>query len=74
MLTAMPCGCIIVTEIERRNGNMTYYEIYFFKGRYEIWKCFNNGVHHGMTLFKVFKTRKGAENWAKKCWDQVTWR
>lgn len=50
---------------------MTYYEIYNWNGAYEIWKW--TGGAHG-ERFKVFKTKKGAENWAKKQWYRVIWR
>lgn len=50
---------------------MTYYEIYCIGGTYEIWKWTNNGTHG--ERFKAFKTRKGAENWARKQWCRVTW-
>ena len=53
---------------------MTHYEIYFFKGQYEIWKCHNNGIHYHTIRLRVFKTKKGAENWARKQWNQVIWR
>ena len=51
---------------------MTYYEIYHRDGGYEIWKW----THFGRSAvrFKFFKTKKGAENWAKKQWYPVTWR
>lgn len=52
---------------------MIYYEIYYHNNRYEIWKWTNNGYTCGCVLFKTFKTRKGAENWAAKQWNQVTW-
>lgn len=51
---------------------MIYYEIYNWNGAYEIWKWTVNGQHG--ERFKVFKTKKGAENWAKKQWYRVTWR
>lgn len=53
---------------------MIYYEIYNFNGVWEIWKWKNNGYTCGCERFKVFKTKKGAENWAKKQWYPVTWR
>lgn len=53
---------------------MTYYEIYNWNGGYEIWKWTNNGIHVHGERFKFFKTRKGAENWARKQWDRVVWR
>lgn len=51
---------------------MTYYEIYFLDGAYEIWKFTNYDAH--AERFKIFKTRKGAENWARKQWYRVIWR
>ena len=51
---------------------MEYYEIYFLYGNYEVWKWTNNGQHG--ERFKGFKTRKGAENWARKQWAKVIWR
>ena len=51
---------------------MTYYEIYFNRGIYEVWKWTNGGMH--CERFKSFKTRKGAENWAAKQWAKVIWR
>ena len=51
---------------------MTYYEIYNWNGNWEIWKWTDCGAH--CERFKVFKTKKGAENWAKKQWYQVIWR
>jgi hypothetical protein len=51
---------------------MTYYEIYFFNNKWEIWKYTNYGLH--AELFKTFKTKKGAENWAAKQWYQVIWK
>lgn len=51
---------------------MTYYEIYNWNGAYEIWKWTNNGT--GGERFKIFKTRKSAESWAKKQWCKVIWR
>ena len=53
---------------------MNHYEIYFLKGQYEIWKCTNTGFNYTMIRFNVFKTRKGAENWARKQWDRVIWK
>lgn len=47
-----------------------YYEIYNWNGVWEIWEW--NG--YGGKRFKVFKTKKGAENWAKKQWYRVIWR
>jgi len=49
---------------------MKYYEIYNWNGNWEIWEWNNNGCKR----FKVFKTKKGAENWAKKQWYRVIWR
>ena len=51
---------------------MTYYEIYHINNTWEIWKWTNNGQDG--ERFKVFKSRKAAENWASKQWLQVTWR
>ena len=51
---------------------MEYYEIYFMYGNYEVWKWTNNGQHG--ERFKGFKTRKSAENWARKQWAKVIWR
>lgn len=65
---------IIKARNEGRNGNMTYYEIYNRDGEWEIWKWTNNGITCGCVRFKVFKTKKGAENWAKKQWNRVIWR
>jgi len=53
---------------------MDYYEISFHNGRYQIWKWANNGYTCKCSLFKTFKTKKGAENWAKKQWARVTWQ
>lgn len=49
---------------------MKWYEIYDWNGKWEIWEWDNNGGRR----FKVYKTRKGAENWAKKSWYRVIWR
>lgn len=51
---------------------MMYYEIYALPEGFEIWK-WTNGGQHGERV-KLFKTRKGAENWAKKQWHRVIWR
>lgn len=51
---------------------MTYYEIYNINGLWEIWKWTNDGQCG--ERFKAFKTRKGAENWARKQWAEVIWR
>ena len=51
---------------------MKYYEIYNWNGTWEIWEFAAGGV--SCKKFKVFKTRKGAENWAKKQWYRVIWR
>ena len=53
---------------------MTYYEIYHQGEQWVIWKWTNNGYSATCTRFKSFKTRKGAENWARKQWDRVVWR
>jgi len=53
---------------------MKSYEIYYRDNVYQIWQWVNNGVNVTCTLFKTFKTRKGAENWARKQWDEVIWR
>lgn len=50
---------------------MTYYEIYNRDGMYEVWK-WTSDIR--CERFKVFKTRKGAESWAKKQWNRVIWR
>ena len=49
---------------------MKWYEIYLWDGIYEIWEWTGNGGRR----FKTFKTKKGAENWAKKQWYRVIWR
>lgn len=49
---------------------MKWYEIYSHNGQYEIYEWDYNGCRY----FKVFKTKKGAENWAKKQWYRVIWR
>lgn len=51
---------------------MTYYEIYNHNGTYEVWKWTGNGAN--CERFKVFKTKTGAESWAKKQWCKVIWR
>lgn len=51
---------------------MMYYEIYYSNGLWNVWKWTNNGQHG--ERFKVFKTQKGAENWARKQWNRVVWR
>lgn len=51
-----------------------YYEITFHNNVWKIWKWTNNGITVNCELFKVFKTRKGAENWARKQWGEVIWR
>lgn len=51
---------------------MMYYEIYDRGDYFEIWKWTQGGAHG--ERFKTFKTRKGAENWAKKQWYRVIWR
>ena len=52
---------------------MIYYEIYTNNdGTYEIWKWTDNSAHG--ERFKVFKTKKGVENWAAKQWYRVIWR
>lgn len=53
---------------------MATYDIYFINNQYEIWKWENNGVTATCSRFKTFKTKKGAENWAKKQWACVNWR
>lgn len=52
--------------------NMMYFEIYNWDGLWVVWKWTGNGAHG--ERFKSFKTKKGAENWAKKQWYKVTWR
>lgn len=49
-----------------------YYEICFRYGNYEIWQWTNDGQHG--ERYKCFKTRKGAENWARKQRCDVHWR
>lgn len=52
---------------------MTYYEIWQgSSGQWLIYKVTNYGQHY--ECIKSYKTRKGAENWAKKCWYDVKWR
>jgi hypothetical protein len=51
---------------------MMYYEIYEMRGGFEIWKW--TGAGQQGERVKFFKTRKGAENWAKKQWCRVIWR
>lgn len=51
---------------------MTYYEIYTTTHGYEVWKWTNFGTN--AQRFKVFKTKKGLDNWAKKQWLPVHWR
>ena len=51
---------------------MMYYEVYEVNGLWEIWKVTNCGSCY--TRFKAYKTRKGAENWARKQWYEVIWR
>lgn len=53
---------------------MTYYEIYNIRDRWEIWKWTNNGITCNCSLFKTYKTKKGAENWAKTIWNRVIWK
>jgi len=61
--------------IPKPKGEATmYYEIIFHNNVWKIWKWTNNGITVNCELFKVFKTRKGAENWARKQWDEVIWR
>lgn len=48
-----------------------WYEVYEGTSTWDIYKVTENGGHY--TLFKRFKTRKGAENWAKKQWYLVHW-
>lgn len=48
---------------------------------YEVWQNHNNHwliyevTNYGQNyvLVKVFKTKKGAENWLKKTWERVLW-
>ena len=49
---------------------MKWYEIHSYNGQYEIYEW----DYTGCRRFKVFKTKKGAENWAKKQWYRVIWR
>lgn len=51
---------------------MMFYEIHYIRNVYQIWKWTDNGTH--AELFKTFKTKKGAENWAAKQWYRVIWR
>lgn len=51
---------------------MMYFEIYNWNGGWEVWKWTEGGAHG--ERFKVFKTKKGVENWAKKQWYKVIWR
>lgn len=50
---------------------MIYYEICHRNGLYEIWKW--TGDYHAERI-KSFKTRNGAENWARKQWARVIWK
>ena len=49
-----------------------YYEVFNQDGLWIIWRWINHGQHG--ERFKSFKTKKGAENWAKKQWHEVIWR
>lgn len=51
---------------------MIYYEVYNWDGKWEVWKWTGGGAHG--ERFKVFKTKKGVENWAAKQWARVIWR
>lgn len=53
---------------------MVYYEIYNREGIWEIWKWENNGITCKCSLFKRYKRKSAAEEWAKSCWNQVIWR
>lgn len=52
---------------------MKYYEVY--QNRDSIWMIYEV-TEYGQCykLIKTFKTRKGAESWAKKQWYRVIWR
>ena len=53
---------------------MKHYEIWTNRDG-NLWLIYEiehlNYNHH---LIKTFKTKKGAENWAKKQWYRVVWR
>lgn len=51
---------------------MKYYEICYMTGAYVVWEVTDNGCTY--SRIKSFKTKKGAENWAKKQWLRVIWR
>ena len=51
---------------------MTYYDIYYNNGKYEIWEWKNGGV--SARCIKVYKLKKSAEKWASKQWLRVFWR
>lgn len=52
---------------------MKYYEIW--QGHDGIWQIYEV-TEYGQCyqLIKTFKTKKGAEGWAKKTWYRVIWR
>lgn len=49
-----------------------YYEIYDMNGRWIVWEFSGNGF--GCERVKSFKTKKGAEHWAKKQLTRITWK
>jgi hypothetical protein len=52
---------------------MKYYEIWQnHDGAWLIYEVTECGQHY--CLIKTFKTKKGAEGWAKKTWYTVNWR
>ena len=52
---------------------MKYYEIWQgSNGDWRVYEVTNYGQH--FVCIKSFKTKKGAENWAKKSWYKVIWR
>lgn len=50
-----------------------YYEICFKNDLWVVWKWTNNGVSVDCERIKSFKTKKGAENWARKQWERIVW-
>lgn len=51
---------------------MKYYECWENNGSWLMYEVTNYG--QSWKLVKTFRTRKGAENWAKKNWYRVEWR
>ena len=52
---------------------MKYYEIWQGNsGAWLIYEVTNYGQHY--VCIKSYKTKKGAESWAKKSWYKVIWR